>query len=224
MVQDKADPSLINDYHVHIRPGLCNCMQRRLPRWSSSYCCRPIWYFIFIPVLTQRERLLGIIHSKAYGLRSPKDANSPLREDDILFTASCTKLLTSIAAMQCVERGLIRLEDDVTTLLPELGKLPVLTGFDDEGKPILTKRTNPITLRFAIFCLRIVVRRTHSQELIHAYLWTRLQLCPPRSNTLPFFRLHRRNRRNNGHFQILLPAPLPTRHKLVLRSRFRLVR
>ena len=55
--------------------------------------------------------------------------------------------------MQCVERGLIRLEDDVTALLPELGKLPVLTGFDDKGKRILTKRTKTITLRSVSFFL-----------------------------------------------------------------------
>lgn len=73
----------------------------------------------------QHEHLLSMIYSKAYDLRSPKEQNSS-QEDDILYTISCAKLLTSIAEMQCVECGLIRLEDNVATLLPELGKLKVL--------------------------------------------------------------------------------------------------
>ena len=44
---------------------------------------------------------IGITHSEAYGLRSAKDLDSTLKEDDILYIASCTKILTSIAAMQC---------------------------------------------------------------------------------------------------------------------------
>ena len=59
--------------------------------------------------------------------------------------------------MQCIERGLIRLEDDVSTLLPEIVNIPILTGFDDGGKPILTKRTKVITLRFILFSLALVI-------------------------------------------------------------------
>lgn len=48
--------------------------------------------------------------------------------------------------MQCVERGLIGLEDDVTVLLPELKEAQIFTGIED-GKPVMKKRQNTITLR-----------------------------------------------------------------------------
>ncbi|KAI2473483.1 beta-lactamase/transpeptidase-like protein [Annulohypoxylon bovei var. microspora] len=58
-----------------------------------------------------------------------------------------SKLITSIAAAQLVERGLITLDEDVTPLLPSLAKLEILTGFSDDGTPITHKRQKPITLR-----------------------------------------------------------------------------
>jgi len=58
-----------------------------------------------------------------------------------------TKLMTSISAMQCVERGLVKLDDDVADILPELAVLPVLDGFDESGKAKLHQRRNTITLK-----------------------------------------------------------------------------
>lgn len=49
--------------------------------------------------------------------------------------------------MQCVERGLITLDDDVAEILPELAKLEILTGFDDSGAPMFKKRQNALVLR-----------------------------------------------------------------------------
>ena len=73
--------------------------------------------------------------------------------DTIMFTASCTKLLTTISALQCVERGLITLDDDTSDLLPELASQKILTGFDDGGEPILVEKKNPIILRYSLlFC------------------------------------------------------------------------
>ncbi|KUI60658.1 Acyltransferase LovD [Cytospora mali] len=61
---------------------------------------------------------------------------------------SMTKLLTSIAAAQAIEQGLIALETDITPYLPTLAAQPILTGFDpDDGKPILKQRTSAITFR-----------------------------------------------------------------------------
>lgn len=68
--------------------------------------------------------------------------------NNMLYIASCTKLMTSIAAMQCVERGLVTLDTDVAEILPELAGQGILTGFDEaSGEPILNKRQNTITLR-----------------------------------------------------------------------------
>ena len=70
--------------------------------------------------------------------------------DTFMYIASCTKLLTSIAALQCVECGLVRLDDDVAKTLPELAALPILAGFEKgaEGEPILKQRQRVITLRY----------------------------------------------------------------------------
>ena len=60
--------------------------------------------------------------------------------------ASMSKLITSIAAMQCVDRGLIGLDDDVTLVTPELKGIQLLTGFDGD-KPLLRAPQKMITLR-----------------------------------------------------------------------------
>jgi hypothetical protein len=62
--------------------------------------------------------------------------------------ASQTKLLTAVAALQIVERGLIAFDDDVEELLPELAGQQVLTGYDADDKPVLEKRTVGITFRY----------------------------------------------------------------------------
>lgn len=67
--------------------------------------------------------------------------------DTLMWIASCTKLMTSIAALQCIERGQISLDSDVAKILPELASLHVLTGFKENGEPITKKRKNVITLR-----------------------------------------------------------------------------
>lgn len=67
--------------------------------------------------------------------------------DTVFAAASSTKLITSIAVLQVVERGLIGLDDDLTDVIPLLGRQEVLHGIDDDGKFILKKRENPLTLR-----------------------------------------------------------------------------
>ena len=56
--------------------------------------------------------------------------------------------MTAVAALQIVERGLIAFDDDVEELLPELAGQQVLTGFDEDEKPILVARTEKITFRY----------------------------------------------------------------------------
>ena len=68
--------------------------------------------------------------------------------DATFIMASCTKLLTSIAALQCVEKGQIGLDDDVSPFLTELKDPQIITGFDEmTDKPIFRKAENKITLR-----------------------------------------------------------------------------
>lgn len=71
-----------------------------------------------------------------------------LEMDGVCYIASMTKLMTSVAAMQCVERGLVGLDGDVSGILHEWRDVEILDGFDECGKPLLHKAKNKITLRF----------------------------------------------------------------------------
>lgn len=65
-----------------------------------------------------------------------------------MWLASCVKLATTVAVLQCVERGLFTLDSaaDIERFLPEWASLEVLS-FDREGKPILTPAKEKITLK-----------------------------------------------------------------------------
>ncbi|KAF4621519.1 hypothetical protein G7Y89_g14555 [Cudoniella acicularis] len=68
--------------------------------------------------------------------------------DTVLALASCTKLMTAIAVLQCVERGQLDLDVDVALILPEVGKYGIITGFDDsKNEAILIPKVNHVTLR-----------------------------------------------------------------------------
>jgi CubicO group peptidase (beta-lactamase class C family) len=59
--------------------------------------------------------------------------------------------MTAIAALQCVEKGLLNLDDDVTSILDEWKEPQILTGFEDvTGEPIFKKATKTITLRMLL--------------------------------------------------------------------------
>lgn len=74
--------------------------------------------------------------------------------DRTCLTEACelfsqTKLVTSVACLQLVDRGLATLDDPalIRKYLPELDGIPILKGYDDDGKPTLVPSTNPVTLR-----------------------------------------------------------------------------
>lgn len=85
----------------------------------------------------------SFLYAKAFGEKAP---NEPMTLDATFVMASCTKLLTTIAALQCVEKGLIGLDDDVSGVLTEFKDIEVLCGFVGE-KPILKKAEKKVTLR-----------------------------------------------------------------------------
>jgi CubicO group peptidase (beta-lactamase class C family) len=56
--------------------------------------------------------------------------------------------MTSIAALQCVEKSQIGLDDDVSEVLPELKEPEILEGFEEKSdKPIYKRARAKITLR-----------------------------------------------------------------------------
>ena len=63
--------------------------------------------------------------------------NKDLIEKNSIFQiASMTKTLTSIAAMQLVEQGLISLDEPLDKLLPEMAEIPIL----NEDKKLLKQK------------------------------------------------------------------------------------
>ncbi len=67
--------------------------------------------------------------------------------DSLFAIASMTKAVTSVAAMQLVEQGRLRLDAPLGPLLREIAHPNVLDGFDAKGAPILRPAGGPITLR-----------------------------------------------------------------------------
>jgi CubicO group peptidase (beta-lactamase class C family) len=85
-------------------------------------------------------------YSHAAGKTSAEKHADDIQEDAIFLLASQTKLSTAVSALQLVEQGLIKINDNVEKWLPEFARQPVLRGFDAEDKPILEDRNVPITL------------------------------------------------------------------------------
>jgi CubicO group peptidase (beta-lactamase class C family) len=67
----------------------------------------------------------------------------------IMRMGQATALVGIVMALQCVDRGLLSLDEDVERFLPDLTSMKVLAGFDGEGKPIMRERNGIITLRLA---------------------------------------------------------------------------
>ncbi|KAK0613628.1 beta-lactamase [Immersiella caudata] len=99
-------------------------------------------------VMLAKDKSGKLNYAKALGQSSlDLDAPAPMELDTVFTLMSMTKLLTAIAALQLVERGLIALDDDVAPHLPDLAAKPILTGFTPSGDPILVPRKRLITLR-----------------------------------------------------------------------------
>lgn len=100
------------------------------------------------------------VYNKAIGERTLLSGEKlPQKLDDVLFLASATKLLTTIAALKCVEDGLLTLTDDMSSIAPELAAKQVITGFSDDGEaPLLEPPHGPITLEMLL---------THSSGLVY---------------------------------------------------------
>jgi methyl acetate hydrolase len=88
----------------------------------------------------------AIIYQGAFGPRC-LGAPAKMSTDTVFRIASMVKLLTAVAAMQLVEGGKLSLDQPASQIDPELGSIPVLTGFDAKGQPQLRPPLRPITLR-----------------------------------------------------------------------------
>jgi methyl acetate hydrolase len=87
-----------------------------------------------------------VVYEGAFGFRDIAAA-SRMSADTIFRVASMVKLLTSVAALQLVERGKLKLDEPAGNIDPTLGSAQVLAGFDAKGVPQLRPAQKPITLR-----------------------------------------------------------------------------
>ncbi|MBI5281123.1 MAG: beta-lactamase family protein [Candidatus Solibacter usitatus] len=77
-----------------------------------------------------------------------EDAFGQATTDSIFRVFSMTKPVTSVAALQLVERGLLDLDEPAANHLPALGSLALLRGFHPaSGAPILEPARTPVTAR-----------------------------------------------------------------------------
>jgi methyl acetate hydrolase len=88
----------------------------------------------------------GVVYEGAFGRREiGKKAAMTL--DSVVWIASMTKAITSVAALQLVEQGRLTLDEPLGALLPELAAIQVLDGFDAAGTPRFRPPRRGITLR-----------------------------------------------------------------------------
>jgi len=97
---------------------------------------------VFVAVDKSGEQIAACASGKK-GL----DSADPMTLDTVFWIASCTKLLATMACMQAVEQGLLKLDDhkQVYDLCPELEKVKVLK---DDGT--LVEKERDITLRMLL--------------------------------------------------------------------------
>ena len=88
----------------------------------------------------------SVLYEGAFGFRDMATA-SRMSIDTIFRIASMVKLLTTVAALQLVERGKLKLDEPAGDIDPTLASVEVLAGFDAKGAPQLRAAQNPVSLR-----------------------------------------------------------------------------
>lgn len=86
-----------------------------------------------------------VVDRRAYGYRDLA-RSSPMREDTIFRLYSMTKPITSVAVLQLMEAGKLRLDDPVSRHLPEFAQMRLFAGGTAEA-PRTRPAQCPITVR-----------------------------------------------------------------------------
>ncbi|KAJ5933328.1 beta-lactamase [Penicillium verhagenii] len=105
----------------------------------------------------------SFVFNESFGTRTLLSGETqPQQLDDVLFLASATKLLATISALQCVDDGLLSLDQDLSSVAPDLAVKQVLNGFTEDGeRPLLESACRPITMKMLL---------THSSGLAYHFL------------------------------------------------------
>ncbi len=77
-----------------------------------------------------------VLFKGAYGTTNLDDPSAPsLTSTTPIIIWSCTKLVTSVAALQLIEQGKLSLDDPVSKYVPRIKQIQVLDGFKEDGEP-----------------------------------------------------------------------------------------
>ncbi|HEX7923645.1 MAG TPA: serine hydrolase domain-containing protein [Bradyrhizobium sp.] len=107
-------------------------------------------------VVTSNPRVPGVVamvtdrHRNIYEGAAGKrrlDQPADMTTDSVFAIFSTTKAITGTAVLQLVEEGKLDLDAPAKTYAPDLGKLRVIEGFDDNGEPRLRAPKRDITTR-----------------------------------------------------------------------------
>jgi methyl acetate hydrolase len=103
----------------------------------------------------------GPLYEGAHGVRR-LGADAPMTLDTVAAIMSMTKPLTGLAAMQLVEQGRLDLDAPAGDVVPYLGEVEVLVGFDG-STPHTRPPATPVTLRHLL---------THTSGFVYD-IWNR---------------------------------------------------
>jgi len=88
----------------------------------------------------------GIAYQGGFGKANTANG-TPMSMDTVFWLLSMTKAFTAAACMQLVQQGRVHLDQEASTILPQLAQPKVLEGFDANGQPRLRPAKRPITVR-----------------------------------------------------------------------------
>jgi len=88
-----------------------------------------------------------IIYKGAFGTINLNDPNAePFTTSTPYMGWSTTKLVTSVAALQLIEQGKLKIDDPVEKYVPRVSENKVLTGWNEDGTPQLRAPKNKVTI------------------------------------------------------------------------------
>ena len=88
----------------------------------------------------------GTVYEGGFGERAV-GSGTAMTPDTVGWIASMTKAVTGAAAMQLVEQGRLDLDGPASAVIPYLGEVGVLEGFDEDGQPKTRPPKQQVTLR-----------------------------------------------------------------------------
>lgn len=98
-----------------------------------------------------------IVWHKALGMND-LEQQKPLEKNSIYFLQSMTKPIVSVAILQLIEKGILKLDDAVENYLPKIATLGVINDINSGIKGETVPQTSPITIRHLL---------THTAGLSH---------------------------------------------------------